>query len=381
MPEILTLPCIPLSEPTLTPNAWTYVKDALDSGWVSSVGPYVERFEREFARYFQVPRTAATINGTAALHIALLLANIQPGDEVIVPSLTFIASINVIRYVGAIPVFWDSQPDHWNADPALLESLITPKTKAILVVHLYGDAMDMGPVLEVARKYNLKVVEDAAEALGASWRGQPCGTIGDVGCLSFNGNKVLTTGGGGLIISKEPDLIERAHYLINQAKNDALTFTHDEIGHNYRLTNMQAALGVAQLENLPEFLEKRCQIWQRYQDAFTGHPLLINFGITEDTIRSSWLYGLAINSDSLPSHRDAMTMVNQLKQRNIQSRPFFKPGHLQKPFQSFVHTPLPNAAHWHRLGFNLPSSCSLSKQYQDHVIESVLEILQAWNSE
>ncbi|WP_303673626.1 aminotransferase class I/II-fold pyridoxal phosphate-dependent enzyme [Vampirovibrio chlorellavorus] len=365
---------IPLSEPTLETNAWTYVKDALDSGWVSSVGPYVDRFERAFADYFQVPRTVATVNGTAALHIALLLAGVQPGDEVIVPSLTFIASINVIRYIGAIPVFWDSQSDHWNADPALLHGLITPKTKAIMAVHLYGDAMDMGPILALAEAYNLKVIEDAAEALGADWNGQPCGAIGDVGCLSFNGNKTLTTGGGGLIVSKHADLLSRAHYLINQAKDDGLTFTHNEVGYNYRLTNLQAALGVAQLECLPRFLENRRRIWQRYQAAFAGHPQLTLFEALPNTTRSAWLYGVAINPQTLPD-MEAMDMVNALSQRQIQSRPFFKPGHQQKPFQPFVSDSLPNADRWHQLGFNLPSSSSLSPADQERVIEAVLDIL------
>jgi perosamine synthetase len=371
---------IPLSEPEIGENAWLYVKDALDSGWVSSVGPYVDRFERAFADYFQVPRTVATVNGTAALHIALLLAGVQPGDEVVVPSLTFIATVNAIRYVGAVPVFWDSQSDHWNADPALLESLITPKTKAIIAVHLYGDAMEMGAILSIARRHGLKVIEDAAEALGAEWQGQRCGSIGDIGCLSFNGNKTLTTGGGGLLISQDEALMDRAHYLINQAKDDASTFTHHEVGYNYRLTNLQAALGVSQLEQLPALLARRRAVNQRYQAAFAGHPLLHTFTPPANTTSACWLYGIALKADRLPN-RTALNMVSALEAANIQSRTFFKPGHLQKPFQPFVRTSLPHAESWHHLGFNLPSSSTLHPEQQERVIETVLETLSRWEAD
>jgi perosamine synthetase len=380
MSSYTTTTRISLSEPTLEPNAWVYVKDALDSGWVSSVGPYVNRFEQEFAAYFDVPRTVTTVNGTAALHIALILAGVEPGDEVIVPSLTFIASINAIRYVGAVPVFWDSAEDHWNADPALLESLLTPKTRAIMPVHLYGDAMNMGMVMDVAKRHGLFVIEDAAEALGATWQGQPCGVIGDIGCFSFNGNKTLTTGGGGLIVSRDPALMARAHYLINQAKDDSLTFTHNEVGYNYRLTNLQAALGVAQMESLPAFLEKRKRIWDRYDEAFADDARLMTFVPNPDTRRSCWLYGTALNAWMMPE-RTALELVQALDKLGIQSRPFFKPGHLQKPFLPFNRNKLPFASQWHRLGFNLPSSCTLSVSDQERVIAAVKQILDGWEVE
>lgn len=368
---------IPLSEPVLEGNVWHYVKDALDSGWVSSVGPYVDRFEREMADYFAIPKAVSTVNGTAALHIALLLADVQPGDEVIVPSLTFIASINAIRYVGAIPVFWDSQPDHWNADVSELAGLITPKTKAILAVHLYGTPIDMGPVLALAEKHGIQVIEDAAEALGAEWQGQRCGRIGTIGCLSFNGNKTLTTGGGGMILSRDEALMHRAHYLINQAKDDALSFSHHEIGYNYRLTNLLAALGVAQIESLPGFLQKRRTVCHRYRQAFSNHSALKVFTPPADTLSADWLYGLALQPTL---EKTALDLVSALQARNIQSRPFFKPGHLQKPYQSFVTRALPNAAHWHQYGVNLPTSCSLSEADQERVIQAVLEILEGWGA-
>jgi perosamine synthetase len=375
---------IPLSEPTLEPSAWTYVKDALDSGWVSSLGPYVDEFERRMAERFGVPRTVATVNGTAALHIALLLAGVQPGDEIIVPSMTFIATINAIRYAGAVPVFWDSKPDHWNADPALLEALITPKTRAIMVVHLYGTPAEMDTIMAIAKKHSLKVIEDAAEALGAFWQGQPCGSIGDIGCLSFNGNKVMTTGSGGLIISKDAALMQRAHYLINQAKDDALSFQHDEVGYNYRLTNLQAALGVSQLEGLPSFLAKKAAIAERYQQAFSNHPSLITFELPKGAIGSWWLYGIAINPKRHPD-KTSLDLVHALDALNIQSRPFFKPGHEQKPFLPFVlqdqgseNKPLPHASQWHRFGFNLPSSVSLTDEEQETVIQAVLSTLESW---
>lgn len=377
MSSTLTDKRIPLSEPTLEANVWTYVKDALDTGWVSSVGPYVDRFEAEFAQYFNVPRTVATVNGTAALHIALMLCGVKAGDEVIVPSMTFIATINAIRYIGGIPVFWDSKADHWNADPVRLENLITPKTKAIIAVHLYGDPVDMAPVLAVAEKHGLPIIEDAAEALGAFWHDKPCGRIGRVGCLSFNGNKTLTTGGGGLLISPDKTLMDRAHYLINQAKDDALTFSCNEVGYNYRLTNIQAAMGVAQLESLPGFLQKRRSIGARYQAAFLGHPGLVTFEPPANTQSSSWLYSVALNVGYFPN-KTAMDIVYALDKQGIQSRPFFKPGHCQLPFQPFVKTPLPQAEKWHTFGFNLPSSCTLSEADQEHVIAVVLDTLSHW---
>ena len=369
---------IPLSEPVLESNVWTYVKDALDSGWVSSLGPYVDKFEANMAEYFGVPRTLATVNGTAALHIALLLAGVQPDDEVIVPSMTFIATLNAIRYAQANPVFWDSQATHWNADVAELESLITPKTKAIMVVHLYGDAVDMGPVMALANRYNIPVIEDAAEALGAYWSGKPCGSMGTIGCLSFNGNKTMTTGGGGLLISPDESLMKRAHYLINQAKDDALTFTHHEIGYNYRLTNIQAAMGVAQLESLPGFLVHKRELFDRYDRAFVNHPALEVVRPLPDSIRSCWLYGLRLKPEALGT-RTSLDLVHQLQPLNIQTRPFFRPGHQQKPFQSFVTRSLPNADAWQAQGINLPSSPSLSFADQDRVIEAVLSALKSWH--
>lgn len=376
-PRIATKHRIPLSEPTLEASAWTYVKDALDSGWVSSLGPYVDEFERRMAERFGVERVVATVNGTAALHIVLLLTGVKPGDEVIVPSMTFIATVNAIRYAGAVPVFWESKADHWNADPAELEALITPKTRAIMVVHLYGTPVEMDAVQTIAKKHNLKIIEDAAEALGADWQGQPCGSMGDIGCLSFNGNKVMTTGSGGLIISKNAKLMQRAHYLINQAKDDSLTFQHDEVGYNYRLTNLQAALGVSQLESLPGFLTKKTAIAERYRKAFEGHPSLITFSVPKGATSSWWLYGLAINPQRHPG-KTSLDMVHALEEFNIQSRPFFKPGHEQKPFQEFVKGSLPNASRWHQLGFNLPSSMSLTEEDQETVIQAVLLTLESW---
>jgi len=370
---------IPLSEPTLEDNVWAYVKDALDSGWVSSLGPYVDQFESKMAQHFGVARTVATASGTAALHTALLLAGVTAGDEVIVPSMTFIASINAIRYVGANPVFWDSQADHWNADPALLEALITAKTKAIMVVHLYGTPVEMDPVLDIAKCHNIKIIEDAAEALGASWQGQPCGSIGDIGCLSFNGNKVMTTGSGGLIISADPQLMERAHYLVNQAKDDALTFSHDEVGYNYRMTNLHAALGVAQFESLPGFLSRKREIAARYAAAFANNPSLILIPEPAQTESSYWLASIALNPELHPD-KTALDLVKALAIHKIHARPFFKPGHLQKSFLHFAKKSLPLAEYWQRIGVNLPSSPSLKHDEQETVIAAINTILESWRS-
>lgn len=369
---------IPLLEPTLEGNAKHYVLDALDSGWVSSAGPYVDQFEQEMARYLGIPRAVATVNGTAALHVALLLAGVQPGDEVIVPSLTFIASVNVIRYVQATPVFWDSAQSHWNADESLLETLITPKTKAIIVVHLYGVPVNMDAVLAVAKRHGLKVIEDAAEALGASWNDQPCGTMGDIGCLSFNGNKTLTTGGGGMLLSRDEALMEKAHYLINQAKDDTVRFVHHEVGYNYRLTNLLAALGLSQLELLPQFLAQKQDIIERYQQAFSQNPAIQTIASHSGGKSANWLYALALNSQL---GKSAMDLVEALQSKNIQARPFFMPAHLQTPYKPFQKAPLPHAESWNHYGLNLPTSSHLSPEQQERVIAAVLETVDGWCKE
>ena len=267
---------IPLCVPEIRGNEWRYVKDCLDTGWVSSVGSYVNRFEQMAAERVGVTHAVATVNGTAALHIALQLAGVEPDDEVLVPTLTFIAPANAVRYCGAWPVFVDAEPEYWQMDPAktaeylengcvwrdgALRSRATGRrVRALLPVHVLGHPADVAPLLELARKFNLAVIEDATESLGAAYRDRPVGQWGDIACLSFNGNKLLTTGGGGMILTNNTAWAQRAKYLTTQAKDDPVEYVHGAIGYNYRLTNVQAAMGCAQMELLDEYIVAKRRI-------------------------------------------------------------------------------------------------------------------------
>ena len=268
-----TLEQIPLCEPFLGGNERQYVDECLKTGWVSSVGKYVNKFEEQFAERHPETGAVAVASGTAAIHLALLAVGVEPGDEVIVSSMTFIAPANAIRYVGAWPIFIDADPDYWQMDVDKVEDFIkgscelSPqglinkftgrKVSAIVPVHILGHPVDMDALVLVASKYGLKIIEDATESLGAKVRGRSVGTIGDVGCFSFNGNKLITTGGGGMVISKDPGICKKVRYLSTQAKEEGNEYIHKSVGYNYRLTNIQAAVGCAQLEQLDSFLDKK----------------------------------------------------------------------------------------------------------------------------
>ena len=277
---------IPLIVPELRGNEWSYIKECLDTNWVSSVGTYVDQFEKMTAEQVGCKYAVATVNGTAALHIALLLAGVQPDDEVLVSSLTFIAPANTIRYVGAWPVFIDAEPEYFQIDPsAVIEFLENEccwdgrelrnrktgrRVKAILPVHILGHPVDLDPILEVAARYSLPVIEDATEGLGARYRGRSLGSLGNAGCFSFNGNKIITTGGGGMFVTNDAQWAARAKYLTTQAKDDPIEYVHNAVGYNYRLTNILAAMGCAQMEQLDSFVGTKRQIANKYKDSL-GH--------------------------------------------------------------------------------------------------------------
>jgi perosamine synthetase len=249
-----------------------YLNETIDAGFISSVGPNIDEFEQRFATFVGCPHSAALQSGTAALHMALYAYGITHDDEVLVPNLTFIASANPIHYVGAKPVFVDVNPHTWNIDPAQLEESITPQTKAIIVVHLYGTPCDMDAILNIAKKHNLVVIEDATESLGSTYQGKSVGTIGDIGCFSFNGNKMITTGSGGMVVSNNQEKIDYIKYLGNQAKDKDKGYFHPEIGFNYRLTAIEAALGLAQLDRFESFLRKKEQFHKIYTKNFKDYP-------------------------------------------------------------------------------------------------------------
>jgi len=293
---------IPLSVPEIRGNEWKYTKECLDTNWVSSIGPFVDRFEQELAARVGTGYAVATVNGTAALHVALLVAGIGPDDEVLVSTLTFIASANAIRYVGAWPVFVDAEPDYWQMDPQKTTDFLEKgcrwnngelrnrrtgrRVRAILPVHILGHPVDMDPILEVARKYGLAVIEDATESLGAKYKGRMGGHLGDAACFSFNGNKIITTGGGGMLVTDKEEWALKAKYLTTQAKDDPVEFRHDAVGYNYRLTNIQAAMGCAQFEVLDEYVNTKRRIAATYTEALRDVP-----GITPMR-EASWAFSI-----------------------------------------------------------------------------------------
>lgn len=351
---------IPLCIPKMSGNEWKYVKECFDTNWVSSVGKYVDLFEEKFAEYVNAKGAVVTMNGTSALELALRTLGIGESDEVIVSSMTFISPVNTIKYVGAEPVFVDVCRDTFVMDADKIEEMITPKTKAILPVHIYGHPVDMDKVMEIAKKYNLYVIEDATEALGSEYKGKKVGTIGDVGCFSFNGNKLITTGAGGMFVSNNQEWVKRGKYLSTQTKtvlgNGA--FYHEEIGYNFRMPNILAAMGVAQLENVEEYLVAKREHAKLYNELLKDVK-----GITipienENTKNCFWLYSILVE-DNYGMARDEV--MQKLKENGVQNRPFFQPVHLMPPYKNCKHGDMSVTNEIAKKGINLPSSVELSR--------------------
>lgn len=382
---------IPLCVPEIRGNEWQYIKECLDTNWVSSVGPFVDRFERMVADYVGAKYAVATVNGTAALHIALIVAGVQPDDEVLVSTLTFIAPANAIRYVGAYPVFIDAEPNYWQMDPqkvvdflerecrwrggALWNKRTGRRVHAILPVHILGHPCDMDPILEVARKYELVVIEDATEALGAKYKGRMVGTLGDIACFSFNGNKIITTGGGGMIVTNNEAWAKKARYLTTQAKDDPVEYIHNEIGYNYRLTNIQAALGVAQLEMLGEYIAAKRRIAQTYRDAFSDVSGLTPMREAEWAFSIFWMYTVLVDEKTFGM--DSRGLLRALAAEKIQTRPLWQPIHLSPAHRDGVLLDCPVAERLNRDALSLPCSVGLTQEEQTYVIRSVNSILGA----
>jgi perosamine synthetase len=330
---------IPNYIPRLIGREAEYLKECVDTGWVSSVGPFVDRFEDGFAKYHGVEQAAAVSSGTAAIHLGLVGVGVEPGDLVICPTVTFIGTINPIRYCGADPILVDVEPQTLNMDLDLLDERLAQETDrtdrglmhrptgrrigALLVVHLYGNPMDMDRTLAIAQKYGVPVVEDAAESLGARWRGRLVGTFGDAGCFSFNGNKVITTGGGGMLISVTPGFTKRIKHLATQARTDPFEFTHDAIGFNYRLSNLCAAVGVAQMEHLDSFIAAKRAHGASYAKAFGRDS---GWAIVEPPAGASGTYWMVL---ARRSTRDVplIPVLRDLAKRGIGVRPIWLPIH------------------------------------------------------
>jgi perosamine synthetase len=343
-----------------------YVQECLDTGWVSSKGRFVREFEAAFAARHASPAAVSTGSGTAALHVALVELGIGPGDEVIVPALTFIATVNPVRYVGATPVFADLDPTTLTIDPAQVAALVSERTKAIIVVHLYGQPADMDPILGLG----VPVIEDATEALGSTYRGRLCGTIGEVGCFSFNGNKVITTGGGGMLLARDQDRLEHMRYLTLQAREPgSVEYLHGDVGFNYVLSNMQAALGLAQIEGLDERLERKRAIHRRYAEDLRDVPGLRVVGEPEWASSNFWLNSVLV--DPAEYGMDRLELAARLETEDIETRPFFHPIHQLPPYREFARGPLPVSELLHDQGLSLPSSPMLAAEDQARVIDAL----------
>lgn len=382
---------VPLSVPVLHGNECAYLRRCLKEGWVSSAGPYVGRFEHALADWLGIEWAVATVNGTSALHVAMRVAGVGPGDAVLVPSLTFVGTVNPILYCGAAPIFLDSEPATGALDVEKLASYLKEEVrydpsqqcfvdratgwrlKAIVPVALYGHPPDMDPLLELAESYGLMVIEDAAEALGARYNGRKVGTLGQMGCFSFNGNKIITTGGGGMVVTRHRELAERVTYLINQARDDELEYVHYEMGYNYRLTSLQAALGLAQMEFLEVHLQAKRRIALAYQSRLEGVAGIAARAAEAPWAESSfWLYWILLDPRYSESRQG---LLRELRTCGVEARPFFTPVHTLRPYVRYPGYRLEMAERMYACGINLPSSVDLTEEDVEYVCDMLVEVL------
>lgn len=351
---------IPVCEPCLIGNEKKYINDCLESNWISSAGKYITLFEQKFAEQCGADYALSCSNGTTALHLALIVFDIKAGDEVIVPAFTMIATANAVRYTGATPVFVDAELDTWNMDADRIEEKITPNTKAIIPVHTYGHPCDMDKIRELARKYNLLVIEDAAEAHGAEHKGQKIGGIGDATCFSFYANKIITTGEGGMITTNNKEFYEKAVILRDHAFSADKHFWHQYLGYNFRMTNLQAAIGLAQMENFDELVNRRIQNANLYMSLLQGIDGIV-FPPNHPSVKNVfWMFGMLVTEQAKIT-RDELRC--RLAENGIETRTFFIPIHLQPIYYNpNLEDSFPNAEYLCKYGLYLPSSGNLRKE-------------------
>lgn len=366
-----------LSPPDVGTIERRLLMEAFDSNWIAPLGPQVDAFEREFAEAVGVANAAALSSGTAALHLALVIAGVRPGDDVYCPTLTFAATANAIRYIGAAPVFFDSDPRTWTVNPQILADSLkadvsagrTPR--AIIAVDLYGQCADYAPILEACTRYEVPVIADAAESLGASYGGRPAGGFGAMAAFSFNGNKIITTSGGGMLVSDRSDWIERARFLASQARDptDDNHYSHSEVGYNYRLSNLLAAMGRGQLKGLRAKVERRRAIFERYERGLRGRPGLEFMPEAPSGRCNRWLTCVTIDPERFGA--DRLLVQQSLEARNIESRPVWRPLHTQAAFRDCRVLGGGVAEGLFARGLCLPSGSSLTDEEQDRVIEII----------
>ena len=365
---------ISVCEPTLIGKELEYVSDCIKSTWISSAGKYIEKFESDFSKYCGMKYGVACSNGTTALHMAVSALGIGNGDEVIIPSHTIISCANAILFTGATPVFVDSRLDDWNIDPQKIEEKITPKTKAIMVVHTYGHPCDMDKIQQIAKKHNLKIIEDAAESHGGEYNGKKTGSLGDISCFSFYSNKIITTGEGGMVLTNDDKIVEKLRRLRNLGFKQP-RYVHDEIANNYRLTNVQAAIGCAQLENIDKFAEMR----RSNAKLYNSHLKNVEGITTPPELPGSknvyWMYGILVDKEKFGLSRD--DVVTKLKELGIDTRTFFYPMHMQPVFQNTninVSGKYPIAEKFWNEGLYLPSSSHLTSEQIKEVCDKLISL-------
>jgi len=362
---------IPVNNPVMDGNEKGYVLDCLESNWISSSGKYIDQFEEAFTEFCGTKHAITCSNGTAALHLALLALGLKPGDEVIVPTLTFIATANAVTYCGGKPVFIDAEPEAWNINPALIESKITSRTKGIIVVHFRGHPADMDAILEVAKRRGLFVLEDAAQSHGAEYKGKRTGALGDIGTFSFFGNKIITTGEGGMIVTNDDDLASQMRLLKNQGMENTNRYWHPVVGYNYRLTNVAAAIGLAQLEKVGEQIRGRFEVASWYQEYLHFCPEIQWQSCKEWANRVWFLFTLVIKKDNR-SVRDEL--IPYLLNHGIDSRPVYYPLHSLPPyFEKSELGEYPIAEHVSQRGINLPTWAGMSREDVHYICGKIMD--------
>ena len=357
---------IPLAEPEIGEEELQNVMDAVKSGWVSSKGPFIKEFEENFSSYIGVKNGVATSNGTSALHLALASLKIENGDHVLVPSLTFIAPANAVTYTGAKPVFVDSHPEYWCIDPSKIEEKIDDQTKAIIVVHLYGHPCDMDEIMRIAKDHGLYVIEDCAEAHGAEYKGRKIGSFGVISCFSFYGNKIITTGEGGMCLTNDEELADKMRILRDHGMNPDKRYWHDIIGFNYRMTNLQAALGVAQLKKIDCLITKKRRIATEYKNILKDLSDITPMREMPWAKSVYWLYSLLVEDGFKVSRDDLMKI---LAENGVDSRPLFYPIHTMPPYKTAEIYPVAEALS--RKGINLPSGPNLKEKEISRIVASI----------
>lgn len=384
---------VPLSVPNFEGNESTYVNDAVNQGWVSTGGAYITKLEEEMAKFIHAEEVAACQSGTAGLHLSLVDAGVGPEDMVIVPTLTFIAAVNPVRYQFAEPVFMDCD-DSLCMDPIKLRKFCEEEcvlnedklihkasgkhVKAVVVVHVFGNIADMVAIMDIAEKYHLVVIEDATEALGSyytvgKYAGKYAGTIGNYGAYSYNGNKIITTGGGGSVTASNPESVKHIRYLSTQAKDDPHYYIHNEIGYNYRMTNLQAALGVAQMEELPEFIGRKNKNHELYKVLFDGYELGRILDFREGTHSNKWFYSLEIDMSKI--NGTLRDIITKLEEKGVQTRAIWGLIHEQIPFKNYIAYEMEKAPYYSSCILNFPCSTQITEEEIHYVAEQIKAVL------